>query len=272
MEEDMYVPMFHYGGRFGRDTYGVLSYVDGSVKRWPPLDIDLVSLPVLEDLLKELGYEKYEKLLWHDLSFPDLEFGLHELKGDAGINEMRGAPMTKKERRAAKGVSAAGTSTSKAKKTNTQVDPPAMNDSSKANNKTVDPIAKKNKKKMPLKPGVRVKPPKQTKQISQPDEIPISQNATSAEEHRSASQNLSHNQATDASYSGGIQATIRMKQPIIRPQIRPATTTLGDNVQGLHGNGTIGVSDETMAVTSSGTAARLFKYMHTPGFKPPRQK
>ncbi|MED6225863.1 hypothetical protein PIB30_097766 [Stylosanthes scabra] len=91
MEEDMYVPVFHYGGRFGRDTYGVLSYVDGSVKRWPPLDIDLVSLPVLEDLLKELGYEKYEKLLWHDLSFPDLEFGLHELKGDVGINEMRGA-------------------------------------------------------------------------------------------------------------------------------------------------------------------------------------
>ncbi|MED6182956.1 hypothetical protein PIB30_033473 [Stylosanthes scabra] len=70
---------------------GVRSGPDGTVKKWPPMDIDLVSLPVLEDLLKELGYQKYEKLLWHDLNVPDLEFGLHELKGDAGINEMRGA-------------------------------------------------------------------------------------------------------------------------------------------------------------------------------------
>ncbi|MED6201053.1 hypothetical protein PIB30_091281 [Stylosanthes scabra] len=83
MDEDTYVPAFHYGGRFDRNTNGVLSYVDGSVKRWMPMDIDLVCFADLEELLKELGYQKYEKMLWHDLNDPLLETGLHEIKGDA---------------------------------------------------------------------------------------------------------------------------------------------------------------------------------------------
>ncbi|MED6168855.1 hypothetical protein PIB30_015473 [Stylosanthes scabra] len=57
------------------------------------MDIDLVCLPDLEQLLEDLWFQKYEKLLWHDLSVPDLDDGLHELKGDAGINEMRGATL-----------------------------------------------------------------------------------------------------------------------------------------------------------------------------------
>ncbi|MED6218541.1 hypothetical protein PIB30_027467 [Stylosanthes scabra] len=128
--------------------------------------------------------------------------------------------------------------------------------------------AKKNKKKMLLKPGVRVKPPKQR---AQNDEIPISQNAPHVEEHQNGSQNLGQG-VESSSYSLGNQATTRMKQPIVRPQIPPATTTIRDNSQNHHDNGPRGVSVETMAATSSGTAARLFKYMPTPKFNPPRQK
>ncbi|MED6216082.1 hypothetical protein PIB30_004107 [Stylosanthes scabra] len=91
MEEDMYVPVFHYGGRICRNNDGDLDYLDGCVKRWDPVDIDLVCLPDLEQLLGDLGFRKYEKLLWRDLSVPDLEVVLHKLKSDAGINEMRGA-------------------------------------------------------------------------------------------------------------------------------------------------------------------------------------
>ncbi|MED6181902.1 hypothetical protein PIB30_023744 [Stylosanthes scabra] len=42
-------------------------------------------------MVEEVGFVKYEKLLWHDLSDLDLGTGLHELKGDAEINVMRGA-------------------------------------------------------------------------------------------------------------------------------------------------------------------------------------
>ncbi|MED6148760.1 hypothetical protein PIB30_055915 [Stylosanthes scabra] len=119
------------------------------------------------------------------------------------------------------------------------VDPSAMNDSANVINKTVDPNenAMKNKKKMPLKPGVRVKPPKQRPQ----NEIPISQNAPHIEEHQNDSQNLGQ-------------------------------ATKGDNIQSCHDNGPKGISAETMAATSSGTASRLFNFMPTPGFMPPRQK
>ncbi|MED6177480.1 hypothetical protein PIB30_098517 [Stylosanthes scabra] len=104
------------------------------------------------------------------------------------------------------------------------------------------------------KPGVRVKPPKEKPQS---DEIPISQSTPNAEE-------------------------LDSKQPIIRPQPPPATApnasnsatgpTLIDHTRSLYTNAPTGVSAETMAATSSGTAARLFRYMPTPGFKPPRQK
>ncbi|MED6194991.1 hypothetical protein PIB30_033807 [Stylosanthes scabra] len=141
-----------------------------------------------------------------------------------------------------------------------RVDPPSTNDSGNVNTNNVDPIvshsslycfikyythalyilftvpvlAKKNKKKMPLKPGVRVKQPKERATV---EEIQISQNAPHAEEHGNSSQGVNQN-------VGG------------------QTSAMGAS----------GVSAETIAATSSGTAARLFKFMPTPGFKPPRQK
>ncbi|MED6163483.1 hypothetical protein PIB30_080344 [Stylosanthes scabra] len=157
--------------------------------------------------------------------------------------------LTKKERRATKGGAAA--TASSPQQNSTQVESHVSNDAGNVNNTTRDPVAKarKNKKKIP-KPGVRVKPPKEKPQT---DEIPISQSAPNAEE-----------------------------QPIIRPQPPPATApnasnsatgpTLADHNRSLYTNAPTGVSAETMAATSSGTAARLFRYMPTPGFKPPKQK
>ncbi|MED6144275.1 hypothetical protein PIB30_014135 [Stylosanthes scabra] len=89
MGEDMYVPVFHHGGRF-EEVDGVLCYLDGSVKRWQAMDIDLVCFFDLKDFLNELGYKKYKKLLWHDTRDPDLNTSLHHIKGDAEINELRG--------------------------------------------------------------------------------------------------------------------------------------------------------------------------------------
>ncbi|MED6118772.1 hypothetical protein PIB30_005911 [Stylosanthes scabra] len=91
MDEDMYVPVLHNGGRFDRKLDETISYLDDSVKRWNPVDIDLVCMYDLEDLVKEAGYQKFNKLLWHDISDPILDTGLHEIKKDADINAMKGA-------------------------------------------------------------------------------------------------------------------------------------------------------------------------------------
>ncbi|MED6136989.1 hypothetical protein PIB30_060831 [Stylosanthes scabra] len=157
-----------------------------------------------------------------------------------------------------------------------------MNVAGNANNVTMEPIqkAKKNKKKMPTpRPCVRVKPPKNRPQN---DEIPISQRAPNDEEHGAASQNLGHGVQSLASNALGLQATQRMKQPIIRPQIPPITTQMAnttnsgppltDHVQNLYSGGPRGVLAQTLAAICSRTIARLFKYMSTLGFKPPRQK
>ncbi|MED6201263.1 hypothetical protein PIB30_093163 [Stylosanthes scabra] len=54
------------------------------------MDINLVCFYDLEEFVKEVGYEKWEKLLWHDLSDLHLDTDLHEIKGDAKVNAMRG--------------------------------------------------------------------------------------------------------------------------------------------------------------------------------------
>ncbi|MED6144830.1 hypothetical protein PIB30_019074 [Stylosanthes scabra] len=164
--------------------------------------------------------------------------------------------MTKQERRAEKGKAPATTSQTRKSKAH------VGNVTENSDDPAMDPYekAKKNKKKLP-KAGVRVKPPKKRPQS---DEIPISQNAPNAEELVNASQNFKQGGAFQENSALGLQATQRMKQPIVRPQI-PATTSLKASTPP-------GVSAEMLAATSSGTAARLFKYMPTPGFKPPRQK
>ncbi|RYQ92510.1 hypothetical protein Ahy_B09g098740 [Arachis hypogaea] len=89
MDELEVIPVFHHGGIFKRNAQGKLEYVDGKVKKWPPLDIDLVNFFDFETLLKELGYREYKTMFWFDCMAPDLESGLHVMRGDTKINDMR---------------------------------------------------------------------------------------------------------------------------------------------------------------------------------------
>ncbi|MED6108654.1 hypothetical protein PIB30_026064 [Stylosanthes scabra] len=54
------------------------------------MDIDLVCFYDLGELVTKAGYKKYNKLLWHDISDPDLDTSLHDIIGDADINAMKG--------------------------------------------------------------------------------------------------------------------------------------------------------------------------------------
>ncbi|MED6107441.1 hypothetical protein PIB30_014052 [Stylosanthes scabra] len=50
--ENFMVPMFNIGGKLCKDDNGVLKYTDGMVHSFEPLDVDLLSIPVLEDMAK----------------------------------------------------------------------------------------------------------------------------------------------------------------------------------------------------------------------------
>ncbi|XP_072085035.1 uncharacterized protein [Arachis hypogaea] len=89
MSEYFAVPVFHHGGKFVRDSGGYMSYVDGKVKRFPPMDLDYVNFFDLVVLFKELGYVEYKEMYWYDILASDMEAGLHPIKGDHEINEMR---------------------------------------------------------------------------------------------------------------------------------------------------------------------------------------
>ncbi|XP_020963561.1 uncharacterized protein LOC110265115 [Arachis ipaensis] len=89
MSEYFAVPVFHHEGKFVRDSGGYMSYVDGKVKRFPPMDLDYVNFFDLVVLFKELGYVEYKEMYWYDILASDMEAGLHPIKGDHEINEMR---------------------------------------------------------------------------------------------------------------------------------------------------------------------------------------
>ncbi|QHO52270.1 uncharacterized protein DS421_2g38000 [Arachis hypogaea] len=88
MDEFEVVHVFHHGRNFKRNAQSKLEYVVGKVKKWPPLHIDLVNFD-FETLLKELGYTEYKTIFWFDSMAPDLESGLHVIRGDVEINDMR---------------------------------------------------------------------------------------------------------------------------------------------------------------------------------------
>ncbi|RYR59700.1 uncharacterized protein [Arachis hypogaea] len=89
MAEYFVVPVFHHGGKFVRDSEGYMSYMDGKVKRFPPMDLDYVNFFDLVVLFKELGYVEYKEMYWYDILASDIESELHPIKGDHEINEMR---------------------------------------------------------------------------------------------------------------------------------------------------------------------------------------
>nr|ACN78494.1 unknown [Arachis hypogaea] len=87
--EDYVVPVFHHSGHFIRDNQGVLLYIDGKVNKFPKMDIDLICFFDLKTLFKGLGYLDYKAMYWFDPKTPDLERGLHPIKGDLEINHLR---------------------------------------------------------------------------------------------------------------------------------------------------------------------------------------
>ncbi|XP_025611182.1 uncharacterized protein [Arachis hypogaea] len=87
---DIYaVPVFYHGGHFGKGPGGTLEYIGGKVEKFPEMDLDFVNFGDLVTLFKGLGYATYRAVYWYDPTSNDLESGLHILRGDAGINEMR---------------------------------------------------------------------------------------------------------------------------------------------------------------------------------------
>ncbi|RYR68309.1 hypothetical protein Ahy_A03g014805 [Arachis hypogaea] len=53
------------------------------------MDLDFVNFGDLVTLFKGLGYASYRAVYWFDPTSSDLKAGLHILRGDAGINELR---------------------------------------------------------------------------------------------------------------------------------------------------------------------------------------
>ncbi|XP_025649566.1 uncharacterized protein [Arachis hypogaea] len=85
---DWVIPVFQHGGSFVKDNKGELLYINGNVKRFPPLDLDLVNYFDLKKMFEELGYHAYKKMYWYDPTAPSYEAGLHPIYGDKEIREM----------------------------------------------------------------------------------------------------------------------------------------------------------------------------------------
>ncbi|MED6188493.1 hypothetical protein PIB30_086481 [Stylosanthes scabra] len=82
------VPVFHHGGTLVTLPNGSVRYVDGKVKKYPPMDIDFVNWKDLETLGKQIGYFKFEAMYWHEPPVIEFGDGLHKIKGDKDINDM----------------------------------------------------------------------------------------------------------------------------------------------------------------------------------------
>ncbi|QHO38999.1 uncharacterized protein DS421_4g125240 [Arachis hypogaea] len=85
---DWVIPVFQHGGSFVKDDKVELLYLNGNVKRFPPMDLDLVNLFDLKKMFEELGYQKYKKMYWYDPRAPSMEASLHPIYRDKKIREM----------------------------------------------------------------------------------------------------------------------------------------------------------------------------------------
>ncbi|MED6133117.1 hypothetical protein PIB30_025595 [Stylosanthes scabra] len=83
------VPVLNVGGMLGEDENGVLKYNDGETKRFQALDIDLLSIPEIESMMKSLGYPNYSALYWLQPNAVNLEFGLRAIKKESDMKVLR---------------------------------------------------------------------------------------------------------------------------------------------------------------------------------------
>ncbi|QHO33737.1 uncharacterized protein DS421_9g260850 [Arachis hypogaea] len=82
------IPAFQHEESFVKDNKDELLYINGNVKKFPPLDLDLVNYFDLKKIFEELGYHAYKKMYWYDPTTPSYEAGLHPIYGDKKIREM----------------------------------------------------------------------------------------------------------------------------------------------------------------------------------------
>ncbi|MED6146034.1 hypothetical protein PIB30_030827 [Stylosanthes scabra] len=83
------VPVLNVGGRLGQDENGILKYSDNETKTFEALDIDLLSIPELESMMKSLGFPSCIAVYWLVANAANLEFDLKEIKKESDINELR---------------------------------------------------------------------------------------------------------------------------------------------------------------------------------------
>ncbi|MED6224091.1 hypothetical protein PIB30_080426 [Stylosanthes scabra] len=88
MGDTFVVPIFHHGGSFVRNPLGELEYVNELVERFEEMDLDHVNFGNMVKLFEGLRYTKYKAVYWLDKNAPELETGLNEPEGDAGIRDM----------------------------------------------------------------------------------------------------------------------------------------------------------------------------------------
>ncbi|RYR47733.1 hypothetical protein Ahy_A07g033690 [Arachis hypogaea] len=81
-------PVFQHGRSFVKDNKDELLYLNGNVKRFPPMDLDLVNYFDLKKLFEDLGYHEFKKMCWYDPRAPSMEASLHPIYGDKKIREM----------------------------------------------------------------------------------------------------------------------------------------------------------------------------------------
>ncbi|RYR25273.1 hypothetical protein Ahy_B02g058957 [Arachis hypogaea] len=81
-------PVFQHVGSFVKYNKGELLYLNGNIKRFPPIILDLVNYFDLKKLFEELSYHEFKKMCWYDPRAPSMEAGLHPIYGGKKIREM----------------------------------------------------------------------------------------------------------------------------------------------------------------------------------------
>ncbi|MED6131417.1 hypothetical protein PIB30_009897 [Stylosanthes scabra] len=83
------VHVFNVGGKLCENDNGVLKHVDGMGYRFEVLDVDLLSISVLEEMAKSLGFSSYSAMHWLVPNAANSEFGLRRIKKDSDLIELR---------------------------------------------------------------------------------------------------------------------------------------------------------------------------------------
>ncbi|QHO07607.1 hypothetical protein S245_048461 [Arachis hypogaea] len=85
MSEDV-VSVFYHGRSFVRDNKSVLVYINENVKRFFPMDVELICFFDLKKKFLDLGYHDYKTMYWYDPTSTTLESILHSIHG---VKEIR---------------------------------------------------------------------------------------------------------------------------------------------------------------------------------------